>query len=201
MSPHGTRTQENFLIQILGKKILLRDWIAEDFDLYRSWQFGNHLWKELDGPYYQSSDQEIEKRLEVLKRKISENDFADLRSRLVVANRETNSLIGTVNAYWISQETHWLAAGITIYDPDNWGKGFGKEALGLWITYLFKSRPELVRLDLQTWSGNKGMEQLALSLGFKLEGCFRKARIVKGNYFDSLQFGILRDEWMQSNKS
>lgn len=100
-----------------------------------------------------------------------------------------------MSSYWESIETNWLCIGITIYDENQWGKGLGFEALRAWIDYLFETRLELVRLDMRTWSGNQGMVKLALKLGFTQEACFRKARIVKGQYYDSLGFGILREEW------
>lgn len=114
---------------------------------------------------------------------------------MAICSKSDNELIGSVNCYWIGRETHWLAIGIDIYDPQNWRQGYGFEALGLWIDYLFESYSEIVRLDIRTWSGNKGMMRLAEKLGFTLEARFRKARIVKGAYFDSLGYGILREEW------
>ena len=55
--------------------------------------------------------------------------------------------------------------------------------------------PDIVRLDLRTWSGNTGMMRLAEKLGYKLEAVFRKARIVEGTYYDGLGYGVLREEW------
>jgi len=133
--------------------------------------------------------------IEKTRTRILDHDFSDPRTRLVIARRGDNHLIGLVTCYWISQETNWLAAGIVIYDPALWGQGLGYEALGMWTDYLFAQRPEIVRLDLQTWSGNAGMMRLATKLGYQLEARFRKARIVNGEYYDSLGYGILRDEW------
>jgi len=139
--------------------------------------------------------EEIPMIIEKTRTRILDHDFSDPRTRLVIARRGDNHLIGLVTCYWISQETNWLAAGIVIYDPALWGQGLGYEALGMWTDYLFAQRPEIVRLDLQTWSGNAGMMRLATKLGYQLEARFRKARIVNGEYYDSLGYGILRDEW------
>lgn len=187
-------------VNIVGSRIILRDWIEQDLEAYRHWQMGSHRWKELDAPYYRSSDADTQQGIAALEKKVKVMDFPNPRTRLVIADKETDSFMGAVNSYWVSKETNWLAAGISIYDPKYWGGGIGKEALSLWVDYLFKNQLELVRLDLHTWSGNEGMARLALKLGFKLEGCFRKARIVNGNYFDSLQFGILKEEWMNTAK-
>ena len=98
---------------------------------------------------------------------------------------------------WNSKDTNWLCAGITIYDPEFWGKGIGYEALGLWCEYLFEHHKEIVRLDLPTWSGNIGLVKLAKKLGFVQEACFRKARIVDGKYYGSIGLGILREEFIE----
>lgn len=94
-----------------------------------------------------------------------------------------------------SKETHWLCAGISIFDDSRWGRGIGTEALGLWTEWLFGNHPQIVRLDMRTWSGNIGLIRLAKKLGFTQEACFRNARLVDGKYFDGLGFGILRSEW------
>lgn len=46
-----------------------------------------------------------------------------------------------------------------------------------------------------TWSGNLRMMRLAEKLGLKKEAVYRKARIVDRTYYDSVSYGILRDEW------
>jgi putative hydrolase of HD superfamily len=104
-------------------------------------------------------------------------------------------MLGMVTRYWESRETLWMSVGLAIYDPRHWGRGLGYEALGLWTDYLFREMPEIVRLDLRTWSGNVGMVRLAEKLGYVREACFRKARIVDGKYYDSLGYGVLREEW------
>lgn len=116
--------------------------------------------------------------------------------RVDIAHRQTDQFLGVVSRYWISEETHWAALGIVLFDPVSWGKGIGYEALGLWTDHLFTQFPEWVRLDLRTWSGNPGMIRLAQKLGFRQEACFRQARVVAGEYFDGLGFGILRGEWL-----
>jgi len=40
------------------------------------------------------------------------------------------------------------------------------------------------------------MIRLALKLGMIEEARFRNARIVLGNYYDSVSYGILREEWV-----
>lgn len=176
-------------------KIRLRDWTLADLESYRHWQKPGHQWQTLDGPYYQSKSDESEKKTENLRKYIESTPFPTPRMHMAIADINTNKLLGSVTSYWESIETNWLCIGITIYDPHYWGKGIGTDAMKLWVDYLFKHRPEIVRLDMRTWSGNQGLMNLARKLGFTQEACFRNARIVDGKYYDGLGYGILRSEW------
>ena len=181
---------------INGKQIILRDWELEDLPAYAQWLQPGHEWKQLDGPYYAGpSREEIPEIIEDQRNAIEFADWAVPRHQLIIANQTDNRMIGQVSWYWISEETHWPALGIVIYDPQHWRKGIGYEALGLWSDYLFQAQPLFVRLDLRTWSGNAGMMRLAQKLGYREEARFRNARIVDGQYYDGMGYGILREEW------
>lgn len=182
-------------VHIVSKNIVLRDWTFEDLDLYKYWLEPQHEWHNLDGPYYRVSADEAKIKIFHLRHSLEKNIFPDPRPQLVIADRKTNQLIGIVSSYWQSKETFWLSAGLTLFDPNSWGKGIGFEAAKLWVDYLFQHQKEIVRLDFRTWSGNVGMMKLALKLGFKEEARFRDARIVNEKYYDGLAYGILRSEW------
>ncbi len=179
-------------MQFTGKKLVLRDIQKKDTEPLIYWLQPDHHWHKLDGPYYPPTPSD---KIPSLVDSWLQGHQHDPRRRLLIADKTTDDMVGMVTRYWISQETNWPAIGIVIYDPQNWGKGYGYEALGLWCEYLFLAFPEFVRLDLRTWSGNIGMMKLAEKLGFKREATFRKARIVDGDYYDGLGYGILRDEW------
>ena len=182
-------------MQLLGKQIVLRDWLESDLPVYQSWMSNDHEWKQFDGPYFVMDESKVPERIGRLRQAIAAAEWSNPRQRLPIADRATNAFIGMVSRYWESEETKWLSVGISIYDPAHWSGGRGFEALGLWSDYLLHEMPELVRLGLGTWSGNGRMMRLAEKLGFVQEACFRKARIVRGDYYDSVGYGVLREEW------
>ena len=197
---HGSVTEKEgctrTVLVLRADPIVLRDWQLDDIDRWRHWMQPGHRWKELDGPYYPGlTSEEIAQRAITLRAAIAAQSWTEPRQRLIIAETATNHLLGLVTWSWESQETWWLSVGIVLYDSASWGHGFGYRALGLWTDYLFRSLPQIVRLDLRTWSGNLGMMQLATKLGFQKEAHFRKARIVRGDYYDGLAYGILREEW------
>ncbi|MFH0385827.1 GNAT family N-acetyltransferase [Streptococcus sp. A11] len=106
--------------------------------------------------------------------------------------------IGMVSYYWENQATRWLEVGIEIYNENQWGKGFATLALQKWIRQIFTSMPELEHIGLTTWSGNPGMMRVAEKIGMQKEGQIRKVRYWQGYYYDSVKYGILREEWHNS---
>jgi putative hydrolase of HD superfamily len=183
-------------IKLAGERVTLRDPSLGDLDAWHYWMQPGREWQKTDGPYYPPTPADkVAKMVDRWEQVITAQEWPDLRQRLVIANIEEDALIGMVSRYWISEETNWTAIGISIYDPKNWAHGLGYEALGLWCQYLFDHEPKFVRLDLRTWSGNVGMIKLAKKLGFQEEAVFRMARIVDGEYYDGLGYGVLRTEW------
>lgn len=184
------------MILVQGNQINVRDWQIGDLDDYAHWQHPDHAWHRLDGPYYaKPKPEDIPAMIKKIRSIVEKADWPTPRKRLVIADRETDQLIGTVSWYWIGEETNWLAQGIVIFNEKYWGRGIGTEALGLWSQYLLDNMPQIVRLDLRTWSGNHGMIGLARKLGYHEEARFRNARVVDDQYYDGLGFGILREEW------
>ena len=169
-----------------------------DLEAWAYWMAPAHEWQALDGPYYPAPDAEKVAVMMAEKRaQIEAGEWPRPRRDLVIADIRTDDLMGHVNWYWQSEETHWLSLGLGVYNPSHWRRGVGYEALGLWSDYMWRAQLAIVRLDLRTWSGNRGMMRLAEKLGYKEEACFRRARIVNGVYYDALGYGVLREEWQE----
>ncbi|MGI8694314.1 MAG: GNAT family N-acetyltransferase [Geodermatophilaceae bacterium] len=184
------------MLRIEGKRVVLRDWAAADLAPYRGWLRPEHEWHHWDAPYYAAADgAEIDAMLARLAGQIGAGDWPTPRSRLVVADPSTDSYLGVVTWYWESEPSDWRRVGVVLHDPQTWSGGRGTEALTLWTTYLFASTAA-VRLDFATWSGNERMCRLGQRLGWVAEARFRQAREVRGQRYDSVVYGVLREEWL-----
>lgn len=189
--------------------VIVRDWQANDLKHFRYWLQPHHQWHETDGPYEPApTPEQIEGQIARARTIVESGDPPSPRRRLVIATTDVgrtdaaqqnvtsqDTMVGTVSMYWEQQASLSLNLGIAIFDPTHWGQGIGYAALGLWTQYLFDELPQIVRLGLRTWSGNVGMVRLAEKLGFQEEMRLRQARIVKGNYFDAMGYGVLRTDW------
>ncbi|MCM1936842.1 GNAT family N-acetyltransferase [Streptomyces sp. G3] len=89
--------------------------------------------------------------------------------------------------------------GVTIGEREFWGLGHGSDALRLLVDHLFGTYP-LHRLELDTWSGNERAVRAFTRLGFREEGRRRSAVLLAGKRYDSVLFGMLREEWAKPTR-
>ncbi len=182
-------------------RIVLRDIELSDLESYHYWNLPSREFHKYNGPYYGKMNEiELGEHVASLREKLVNGENGVLGQKKIIANALTNEIIGTVNWYWKSEETLWMEIGIVIFNEEYWGKGIGYLALETWTDEIFDSNSKLVRLGLTTWSGNKRMMKLAEKLTYKCEAVYKKARIVDGEYYDSISYGILREEWEQRKK-
>ncbi|MFF4097620.1 GNAT family N-acetyltransferase [Streptomyces sp. NPDC001834] len=87
-----------------------------------------------------------------------------------------------------------VTVGITIGERDRWGRGHGSDALRLLVGHLFGAHG-LHRIELDTWSGNERAVRAFTRAGFREEGRRREAVLVAGRRYDTVLFGMLREEW------
>lgn len=106
-----------------------------------------------------------------------------------------NQPVGMVSKSWEDEATRWLEIGIVIYDDRLWKKGIATTALTKWVDAIFHETNTLEHIGMTTWSGNGAMMVVAEKLGFLKEGQIRKVRYYQGQYYDSVKYGILREEW------
>lgn len=180
------------------KNIILRHKALSDLDNYFDLNKPSRAYHKFNGPYFKKqTEEELKAQIEKVRVRLKNGEKSE--NSLVIADEENNTLIGEVSWYWKSKETNWMEIGIVIFNEDYWGYGIGYKALVKWVNKLFNEKEEIVRLGLTTWSGNERMMKLAEKLDFICEATYRKARIVDGKYYDSVSYGILREEWQSSH--
>ncbi|MDD2694243.1 MAG: GNAT family protein [Candidatus Gracilibacteria bacterium] len=173
----------------------LREIELPDLEQYLFLNNPDRKFHTLNGPYFkQRTHEELEHYIRLLEKRLRNKEKNVLENKKLIVN-DNNELIGEVNWYWKSQETLWMEVGIVIFNESYWGKGIGYIALTKWIHEIFRKNPNLVRIGLSTWSGNIGMIKLSEKLGLEKEAVYKKARIVDGKYYDSISYGILREDW------
>lgn len=176
--------------------IVLRELEIEDLEDYLYWNHPSREFHKFNGPYFEKdNEEELMQYIDSLRERFLEGEKNVFKNKKIIANKENNDIVGSVNWYWESEETFWMEIGVVIFNEEYWGQGIGYEALKIWIDEIFNEHPKLIRIGLTTWSGNERMMKLAEKLGLNKEAVYRKARIVNNEYFDSVSYGILKEEW------
>lgn len=97
--------------------------------------------------------------------------------------------IGLIVADPTDAEGRELRLSLLIGSQDDWGKGFGRDALDALIDATFESW-NVRRIWLEVEEGNERAERLYRSAGFKHEATLRKARFRHGGRFDVLRYAL-----------
>ena len=178
-------------VRLIGNKTILRRIEEEDIPTLWNMIYGeeNPEWKKWDAPYFNLDYIDEDTFRNVTLKKLGN----EIGGRLII--EANDQIIGMVSYYWEHEPSRWLEVGIVIYLPEFWSKGYGSEALQQWIDYVFRVHPEIERVGLTTWSGNRRMIKAAENIGMQLEGRMRKCRYIDGTYYDSIRMGVLRAEW------
>lgn len=170
-------------------KITIKPLGVEDIEPLWQLAFGgeDHEWMNWNGPYFNDP---------VL-------TLAQFKTEIQPADQMTQgiwvdeALVGAVFAYFEDGSIQrWLEVGIVVYAAKSWQHGIGTAALKIWLTKVFQMT-DLPHIGLTTWSGNQRMLHVAAKLGLREEARIRKVRFWQDQYWDSVKYGVLREEWVQ----
>ncbi len=169
-----------------GKRVLLVPLVEEDAE----W-----LWKEVNrrdtfpviGRYGVVS---LENEKEFIKRAFEDKD----KPRLLIMTKE-GKRIGVIGVNEYSRYHGRAEVGAWLVHDER-GKGYGREALSLFVDFLF-TELNYRKLYAYTDAINVPAQRVLEGVGFKKEGRLRKHSYNGsiGGYVDTLVYGLLRREW------
>ncbi len=112
---------------------------------------------------------------------------------------EDDRLLGDINLdvinNWASRDAF---VGIGINNREDWGKGYGTEAMKLMLQFAF-TEVNLYRVTLTVFEYNPRAIRSYEKAGFRVEGRLRGALLKDGKRWDVLYMGILHEDWMELN--
>ena len=118
--------------------------------------------------------------------------WTDDFGRMLVTDR-SERLLGFVNYYRASHSFPGLEIGFRIFRPEDRGKGFMTEAVGLFVAYLFAAK-QIERVQALAHPENVGSRCVLERCGFSFEGILRRAHFNRGEYTDLAMYSMLRGE-------
>ena len=184
-------------MKIKGQRVVLRDDHRDsDSDDFFRW-FKMEEWK-----YYDQPDQPFQPISREAFEKLNKEKSASSSGQGRAWHIDTvdGQHIGWVNSYNWDQEEESAFIGICIPEEENWGKGYGTEAVSLFLDFLFDSFG-LKTIRAGTWTGNERMVRCAQKAGFSNQKTMphRSPMSVRGEPLERIEFSLSRAEWYGAN--
>ena len=175
---------------IASGRICLRPFEAADAETYRRWRADAEPmalagWRER-APL---SLAQVERRISKLAEEQGKEQYA-----FVICLGDSERPIGEVSLFDLDRVNGSAQVGIFIGEPDEWGKGYGTDAVTALVDFGF-AELRLERIWLEVWTENHRARRAYEKVGFVPEATLRHDRWEDGRYTDGEIMSLLRDEW------
>lgn len=122
------------------------------------------------------------------------SDFSSNRLMFTIENLNGEN-VGGINLNSIDERNGTFSIGIQI-DRDHRGKGYGTRAVNILLKYAFFER-RLNKFNDCVLEGNEASTAMMRKVGCVQEGVRRQVFYTNGRYFDSILFGLTKDEYVE----
>lgn len=135
--------------------------------------------------------EEVRKAYERFNKDSTRHDF-------VICLVENDQMIGDLAINDIDQDNSKAMFRIALHSKNNYGKGYGTEAVLLAQKFTFEEL-RLNRLELQVYSHNPRGIRSYEKAGFKREGVLRQSLYMRNQYSDEIIMSILYEDYLKLN--
>jgi len=110
-----------------------------------------------------------------------------------IIENKNNEVAGIITTHHCDRKSGNFSYGVSIHEKHR-RRGYAIEAILMVLKYFFKElRYQKVTVYINSY--NKNSIKLHEKLGFKQEGCIRRAIYTLGQYFDNLIYGLTVEEF------
>lgn len=172
------------VVFLSGKKVNLRPLAQSDAPLITRWINDPEVREFIVGIYPQTEKQETEWLF----------NHSDKNIVLGIETKE-GTYVGNMGIHDIDWINRTATTGAMIGEKEYWGKGYGTDAKMLLLDYAFNTL-NLRKICSRVVSYNQRSLQYSLHCGYQIEGTLRKHVFKKGKYWDMIELGLFREEWL-----
>lgn len=123
------------------------------------------------------------------------HESLDPKKDIVLGIEVGDELIGVMGIHGINWIDRVATTGAMIGNKDYWGKGYGTDAKMILLDYAF-NKLNLRKIMSVVFEFNKRSLQYSLHCGYKIEGRRKKNRFRKGRYWDEIELGLFKKDWL-----
>jgi ribosomal-protein-alanine N-acetyltransferase len=172
-----------------GDRVTLRPPERDDLDVIQAWMNDPALWR----PALDAKPMNGDLAEQFFETTLTTEDDVKV---LACVDEEPIGMVSLTSSQYGPTATDRARSMELAYhlDPDYHGQGYGSEAAGLLVEYGFEDL-NLRRIEAEAGAFNDASMGLLESLGFEQEGTRREAAFYRGDYYDMVTYGLLREDW------
>ncbi|PKO13249.1 MAG: GNAT family N-acetyltransferase [Chloroflexi bacterium HGW-Chloroflexi-10] len=188
----GGRMQTNHILK--GEKVQL---VAVEADR----DARNFVGWRKNSEYLRLMDAGVAKAFSVEKMKkwLEEDELSDENAFFMIRTLEDERLIGEIGLSDFKGNYVNAFVGISIGEPNDWGKGYGSDAMRIILRYAFTIL-NLHHVSLTVFDYNPRAIRSYEKVGFQYEGVQRQFLNRDGKRWNMHRMGILQREWFDLDK-
>ncbi len=177
-------------MRVKGDEVVLRPMKPEEVDLIHEWANNPDVM-----PFWYGKKKTFDQIKEDWKpHYFSDEDSYSGRCFAIEVDKKP---IGMISHNKIDRDNKSTDIDIVIGKKEHWGKGYGTDALSVFISFLFETF-NLNRIWLAAYVYNRRAIKAYQKVGFKKEGILREDALIDGEFVDSVLFAILRKDITKS---
>ena len=176
-------------MRIETERLVLRDYKEDDWRAVLEYQRDPRYLRFY--PWAQRSEQDARDFVGLFME--WENEQPRRHFQLAITLRDADLAVGSCGLRRKPGETGEADIGYEIA-PRLWGQGYATEAARAMADFGFRTLG-LHRLSSWCIAENAASARVLEKAGFKLEGRLRQSERFKGRWWDTLLYGLLREEW------
>lgn len=175
--------------RLLGERVMLREYQAEDIGAIRGWVNDETVTRYLSTRYW--PPQTMVDSQEFLSHMLQSSHNA---YNFVIADRADGHYIGQLDIFRVDWRLRCGEIGMVIGGAQDRGRGIGREALELLKRFAFLTLG-LERLEMDVHMDNLPARRCYEKAGFRLEGVKRHAFYTEGRFCDVGMMSMLRGDY------
>ncbi|MFI7706274.1 GNAT family N-acetyltransferase [Nonomuraea sp. NPDC049480] len=175
----------------VGERVRLRATEPEDWEAFQAFEENSDAVRNGWRLHPPTSAAHAKKRAaEVAEEALDLDTF-----RLVIATKDDNAPVGSLNTHSVDRDHGVFGYGISIGTPHH-RKGYAGDAIVILLRYMFFER-RFQKAEAWVYSSNEPSLALHRRLGFVEEGRRRRSRYANGRYDDEFLFGMMIEEFTE----
>lgn len=178
--------QTKRIVFLEGKKVNLRPFSKEDAPTITRWINDPEVREFIAATFPQTEKQEEEW---ISKLGSNNSDIV-----LVIETKDGKS-IGLMGMHKINWVFRTMTTGAIIGEKDYWNKGYGNDAKMQVLNYAFNTL-NLHKVCSSVITYNERSLKYSLHCGYQIEGRRRKQIFKNGEYWDQIELGLFKEEWL-----